>query len=88
EIATGGNIDGNAWIDPEVVALAGINADELARYRQPADFARPDHPVAQPSPDPAKPNLVYPPAQYAAITRLPDEAFWHSVDNEPPVKSA
>ena len=31
-------IDGDHWIDPEVVGLAGISADELARYRAPEPF--------------------------------------------------
>ncbi len=29
-------INAEAWIDPEVVALAGISAEELARYKRPA----------------------------------------------------
>ena len=86
EIATGGNIDGRAWVDPEVVALAGINEEELARYRDPAGYERPASAVPQPTPDPAKPNLVYPPKQYEVVTSLPDEAFWHSVENRPPVQ--
>ena len=28
-----------AWIDPEVVALAGINSEELARYKAPPAFS-------------------------------------------------
>lgn len=86
EIATGGDIDERAWIDPEVVALAGIGEDELARYLRPADFEQPASPVAQPVPDPAKPNLVYPPERYQVVVSLPDEAFWHSVENRPPVQ--
>ena len=86
EIAEGGDIDERAWIDPGVVALAGIDADELERYKHPADFERPAAPLAQPAPDPAKPNLVYPPERYAIVTTLPDEAFWHSVENRPPVE--
>ena len=30
-------INGEAWIDPEVVALAGINGEELERYKQSSD---------------------------------------------------
>ena len=86
EIATGGNIDSRAWVDPEVVALAGIDEEELARYRSPAGYERPAAPVPQPTPDPAKPNLVYPPDRYAIVTSLPDEAFWHSVEHRPPVQ--
>ena len=29
----GNAIDAEAWIDPEVIALAGINSEELARYK-------------------------------------------------------
>ena len=32
-------INQEAWIDPEVVALAGISEDELQRYKQPPSFA-------------------------------------------------
>jgi catechol 2,3-dioxygenase-like lactoylglutathione lyase family enzyme len=86
EIATGGDIDERAWIDPEVVALAGIDADDLARFLRPDDYERPATAVPQPTPDPSKPNLVYPPERYAIVTTLPDEAFWNSVENQPPVK--
>jgi catechol 2,3-dioxygenase-like lactoylglutathione lyase family enzyme len=42
EVATSTDaIDGNHWIDPEVVGLANIDADELARFRAPAAFERP-----------------------------------------------
>lgn len=85
EIATGGHIDERAWIDPEVVALAGISAEELERYVRPAEFHRPESPLPQPTPDPAKPNLVYSPEAYRRIVAMPDDAFWHSVDREPPV---
>jgi catechol 2,3-dioxygenase-like lactoylglutathione lyase family enzyme len=88
EIATGAGIDERAWIDPEVVARAGISADDLARFVGPASFERPFTPVPQPTPDPAKPNLVYPPGAYARIVARPDEDFWHSVEHEPPVRVA
>jgi hypothetical protein len=32
-------IDADRWIDPEVVAVCGIDASDLARYRRPAPFA-------------------------------------------------
>jgi catechol 2,3-dioxygenase-like lactoylglutathione lyase family enzyme len=44
-------IDADQWLDPEVVALCGIDAAELARYRCPADA--PSHGGAVPQPDPA-----------------------------------
>ena len=31
----GNSIDAEAWIDPEVQALAGISADDLEKYKQP-----------------------------------------------------
>ena len=37
EVATSAvPIDAHAWIDPEVVGLAGISTDELARFKSPA----------------------------------------------------
>lgn len=86
EVACGGAIDGQAWIDPEVVALAGISEDELARYRQPAEYERPATPVPQPALDPTKPQLAYPPEVWARMLATPDEVFWHAVTNEPPVR--
>lgn len=74
EVATStAAIDGDHWIDPEVVALAGIDADELARFRHPAAFTRPDAPVPNPPIDPAKPHMVYPPQVYAAMMSMPDD---------------
>jgi glutathione S-transferase len=49
EVATSQSaIDGPAWIDPEVVALAGISAAELERFRKPAEFASQGGAIAQP----------------------------------------
>jgi catechol 2,3-dioxygenase-like lactoylglutathione lyase family enzyme len=55
-------IDADEWIDPEVVALCGISAEELDRYRRPAAFASQGGRVPQPDPH-AKPNFVFPEAQ-------------------------
>ena len=41
-------IDQEAWIDPEVVALAGISADELQRYKQPPGYQDQGGEVPQP----------------------------------------
>ena len=50
EVATSKDpIDGDHWIDPEVVALAGISAEELDRYRRPPPFERPARAGAQPA---------------------------------------
>lgn len=57
-------IDADEWLDPEVVALCGIDRAELARYRTPARFA--DRAGAVPQPDPAtRPGLTFPPGMEA-----------------------
>jgi catechol 2,3-dioxygenase-like lactoylglutathione lyase family enzyme len=85
EVATGSGIEERAWIDPEVQHLAGISDEELKGYVAPSEYTRPSAPVPQPAYDPAKPHLGYPPAVYERILATPDEAFWHSVEHEPPV---
>jgi catechol 2,3-dioxygenase-like lactoylglutathione lyase family enzyme len=88
EVATSAQpIDGRAWIDPEVVDLAGISGDELARYRNPAPTVRADTPVAQPELDRAKPYMRgYADDAYEAIIGIPDEVVLERFsENEPPV---
>jgi hypothetical protein len=68
----GGSIDAEAWIDPEVMALAGISADEVEKYKHPAPFASQGGKVAQPKPDPSKPLMDYP----------PDDRIWTMSDEE------
>jgi len=83
-------IDARAWIDPEVVKLAGITDEELARFVRPAAFQDRAGAVPQPAlasaPGPHMSN--YPPGRYERVLGLPDEAVLHSVDNRPPVKLA
>ena len=90
EIATSAApIDADAWIDPEVVALAGISAEELDRYRRPAAYAGEGGAVAQPPFHPAKPHLAFPPEQYRYMLTLSDEEFTRMMSQpEPPVKRA
>ena len=80
-------IDQEAWIDPEVVELAGISADELARYKAPAPFQDDSGKVAQPVlAETAGPHMTnYPDGAYEAIMNAPDEAILHMVTNEAPV---
>ena len=74
EVATStAAIDGNHWIDPGVATLAGIDADELARFRAPAAFDRPAEPLPNPPIDPSKPHMTYPPAAYQALMSMADE---------------
>ena len=56
----GNAIDAEAWIDPEVVRLAGISAEELEHFKHPQGFVSQGGRVAQPKPDPSKPMMVFP----------------------------
>jgi catechol 2,3-dioxygenase-like lactoylglutathione lyase family enzyme len=89
EVSTseGRAIDPEAWIDPEVVALAGISAEELRRFKSPAAYARPAAPVPQPPFDAARPHMTFPPALYERIFGSSDEEiFTRMSETEPPVK--
>jgi catechol 2,3-dioxygenase-like lactoylglutathione lyase family enzyme len=56
----GNAIDAEAWIDPEVVKLAGISPEELEHFKHPDKFASQGGKVAQPKPDSSKPMMVFP----------------------------
>ncbi len=80
-------IDQRAWIDPEVVELAGISAEELDRYRRPAVFERPPDPVPQPE---RNPDLPFPRGMsdetYTRVLAVPDEVISRPTkDSAPPV---
>ena len=81
-------IDGDAWIDPEVVELAGISADELERYRNPTRFEA-DEPVAQPAFDANKPwQRGYPAEVWERIIEIPDDVVLEKFSYpEPPIVS-
>ena len=87
EVATSAApIDGNHWIDPEVVALAGISAEELRRYRSPAAFETPASPVPNPPIDPSKPHLAYPADVYESLMSMPDDVLTARMsESTPPV---
>lgn len=88
EVATSSEpLNPDAWIDPEVVALAGISPDELERYRAPAPYAGEGGTVPQPPPDPAKPHLGYPPHRYEQVLAMSDEEITNlSSYARPPVQ--
>lgn len=88
EVATSAQaIDARAWIDPEVVELAGISASELARFREPAAYAGEGGAVPQPPIDPDKPHMRYPQKLYEKIMSMSDEEIFRaSSETEPPVK--
>lgn len=79
-------IDNRVWIDPEVVALAGISAEELERYKQPAGYEDESGAVPQPDADSPGPHMVYPEGTYESAISVPDEVIWERSENEPPVR--
>ena len=81
-------INNEQWIDPEVVALAGISAEELARYKNPAAFKGSGGSVVQPAIEEANtgPHMTnYPPGHYEATMGIPDEVALNMVESKPPV---
>jgi catechol 2,3-dioxygenase-like lactoylglutathione lyase family enzyme len=88
EVATSERaIDGRAWIDPEVVGLAGISEQELERFRDPAPYESGEGAVPQPELDPNKPYMRgYPEEIYRAMLDIPDDVVLAKFsENEPPV---
>jgi hypothetical protein len=57
----GGSIDPEAWIDPEVVELAGISNEELKRYKAPPIFVSKGGAVPQPSSEGSCVPYAFPP---------------------------
>lgn len=82
-------INADAWIDPEVVELCGISADELARYKVSSDYQDKGGTVPQPGPDAPGPHMTnYPPKVYEAILKVSDEKMLANSENQPPVQVA
>jgi len=89
EVSTsnGQGIDAEAWIDPEVVALNGISAAELARYKHPAPYVRPPTPVAQPAAGTGRPEYTQMDAGFGGAFDLPDDFVTRELsESTPPVK--
>ena len=83
-------INNEEWIDPEVVALAGISAEELARYKNPAAVEDSGGSVVQPAIEEANtgPHMTnYPPGHYEATMGIPDEVALNLVESKPPVSA-
>ena len=83
-------INNAQWIDPEVVALAGISEEELERYKNPAAFPGSGGSVAQPAIGETStgPHMTnYPPGHYEASMSIPDEVVLTMVESEPPVSA-
>ena len=79
-------IDPNAWIDPEVVSLCGIDDAELARYKSPAPMPERSNRVEQPAFDSDKPHQIFDPPMDEWIKRVSDEEFAETMSHpNPPV---
>lgn len=88
EVATSAEpIDGRQWVDPEVVELAGITDDELARFRSPEPFDRPTEAIPQPDFDPDRPwQRGFGREVYESIIAIPDDVVLARMsESEPPV---
>ena len=88
EIATSAApIDDRAWIDPEVVALCGINDDELAAMRRPTGYQDEGGRVPNPPIDWSKPHQVFDDeAEYVKLMTTPDEVVTRKMSEpDPPV---
>jgi catechol 2,3-dioxygenase-like lactoylglutathione lyase family enzyme len=87
ELTTGDAIDDRAWIDPEIVEINGISAEELETFKNPASFERSSAPVAQPAYDPVQPRIAWPEEAYQAILTMPDDIVWQMASQpDPPVR--
>ena len=87
EVATSEKlINGDQWIDPEVVALAGISSEELAKMRNPSPTKLGSESVAQPKFDAKKYHMPFPEQVYQAMMAAPDEAIIEQMTyTDPPV---
>lgn len=85
---SGAPINAEAWIDPEVVALAGIDETELAAYKAPADEPAGEGAVAQPPLDGPGPHMAgYPEKVYRSLLSMTDaEVLAKLSETEAPVE--
>ncbi len=88
EVATSqAAIEEDFWIDPAVLAKAGISDVEASSYRKPDAYAGAGGKVPQPPYDPAKPHQAYPAEMYQQMLKMPDEAIMKAASfSDPPVK--
>ena len=80
-------IDPARWIDPAVLAKAGISAEEAEGFKAPAAYDGPS-PVPQPAYAEDRPHMAYPKKAYLRMLAVPDEVLMASASfSEPPVKA-
>lgn len=87
EICVGSNIDADAWIDPEVSELCGIDAREIEDLKNPSQYVQPEQPLPNPPFDPTKPHMNYPPGVLEKIMGVADDVVWEKFsETTPPVR--
>lgn len=86
EVATSSEaIDPARWIDPAVLAKAGIDATEAERFANPKAYAGAT-PVPQPAYAEDKPHMAYPKEVYLRMLQVPDSVITATGSYaEPPV---
>ena len=67
------------WIDPEVMALAGISEEEVRSYMAPAEFKNDGKRLAQAALNPDVPHMTYPEEVYEQMMQTPDEVIWETM---------
>ena len=86
EVCTGSNINAEAWVDPEVRDLCGIDSHEMEALKHPNDFASPSEALRNPPFDPHKPHMHYPPGVLEKVMAIPDAVVWEKFsETVPPV---
>jgi catechol 2,3-dioxygenase-like lactoylglutathione lyase family enzyme len=79
-------IDAEAWIDPEVVKLCKINADELQRYKSPESFESQGGTIAQPVPEQSKLMMKFPPEMEVIYSMSDKDILEKMSETTPPVQ--
>ena len=79
-------IDAEAWIDPEVVRLAGISLFDLDRFKHPSSFAAQGGAVPNPPVDQAHPPIAFPPGRDKIYAMTDAEVFSRLSETTPPVQ--
>lgn len=79
-------IDAEAWIDPEVMKLAGISAEELQRYKNPPAFESQGGKVPQVTPEQSKLMMDFPPENRAVLKMTDEEILKRLSETTPPVQ--
>lgn len=79
-------IDAEAWIDPEVVKLSGINAEELQRFKNPPAFESQGGTVPQPAPEQSKLLMEFPPENQKVLRMTDEEILTKLSETIPPVQ--